>query len=226
VKRFFYHITISVILLILISLYLLSIGEVKTVPLAKDLIQFPYRLGDWQGTNAVINDKVLAILGVEDYLMRRYSSGDGPDIWIYVGYYESQKEGDIIHSPKNCLQGNGWNSISSSRERIELTKGTIKTIEINRFLVQKGLKKDLVAYFYYSGGRVVANDYLYRLGLIRDVIFKKRSAGALVKVSCSVTKDEIHAWQRLSGFIQEFFPALNEHFMYSGSVNNARSLAG
>ena len=212
-RRFFYHITISVILLISISEYLPSIGEVKTVPLAKDLIQFPYRLGDWKGTSSVINDKVLAVLGVEDYMMRRYSSGDGPDIWIYVGYYESQKEGDIIHSPKNCLQGNGWNSISSSRERVYLTKGPIKTVEINRYLVQKGLKKDLVAYFYYSGGRVVANDYQFRFGRILDLIFKKRSDGALVKVSCSITKDEIHAWQHLSAFIQEFFPVMNAHFM-------------
>ena len=212
-KRFFYHITISVLLLISISVYLPSIGEVKTVPLAKDLIQFPYRLGDWQGTNSVINDKVLAVLGVEDYLMRRYSSEDGPDIWIYVGYYESQEEGDIIHSPKNCLKGNGWIPISSSKERIYLTKGPIKSVEINRYLVQKGLKKDLVAYFYYSGGRVVANDYLYRLGLTRDLIFKKRSDGALVKVSCSVTTDEIQTWQHLVSFLQEFFPALNEHFI-------------
>jgi EpsI family protein len=223
VKQFFYHIIISVILLISISVYLPSIGEVRAVPLAKDLIQFPYRMGDWQGTDSEFNDEVLAILGVEDYLMRRYSSGDGPDIWVYVGYYQSQKEGDTIHSPKNCLLGNGWLPISSSREKIEITEGPIKTVRVNKHLVQKGLGKDLVAYFYYSGGRVVANDYLYRLGLIWDLIFKKRSDGALVRISCSVPTDEIYAWQRLRGFIQEFFPLMNAHFMDNLSVHTART---
>ena len=216
-KKFLYHITISVILLISTAVYLPSIGEIKTAPLARDLSQFPYRLGAWQGIDAKIDDNVLAVLGVEDYLMRRYSSGDAPDIWIYVGYYESQKEGDIIHSPKNCLLGNGWVSISSSRERIDLTSGPIKTVDVNRQLVQKGEKKDLVAYFYYSGRRVFSNDYLYRLGLIRDIIFKKHSNGAFVKVSCSVNSDEIHAWQNMAGFLQKFILVLNEHLNNSSS---------
>ena len=216
-KRFFYHITISVILLISIAVYLPSIGEVKTVPLSRDLIQLPYRLGAWQGTDAKIDDNVLAVLGVEDHLMRRYSAKDGPDIWVYVGYYESQKEGDIIHSPKNCLLGNGWASISDSKERIDLTSGPLKTVDVKRQLVQKGAKKDLVAYFYYSGSRVVSNDYLYRLGLLRDIIFNKRSNGAFVKVSCSVTIDEIDAWQNLAGFLQKFIPVLDEHFITSSS---------
>lgn len=212
-KRYISHITISVALLISTAMYLLYIGEIKKVPMAKDLILFPERLGDWQGTNTAINDKVLAVLGVEDYLMRRYSGGEGPDIWLYVGYYESQREGDIIHSPKHCFQGSGWNAISNSQERIYLTKGPVKSVKINRYLVQNGVKKDLVAYFYYSGGRVVANDYLYRLGLIWDTMLKKRSDGALVKISCTVTSGEIHTWQHLVSFFQEFFPELNEHFI-------------
>ena len=216
-KRFFYHITISVILLISTAVYLPSIGEVKAVPLARDLVQIPYRLGAWQGIDARMDDSVLAVLGVEDHLMRRYSARDGSDIWIYVGYYESQKEDDIIHSPKNCLLGNGWEPVSSSRERIELTEGPAKTVEISRYLVQKGQKKDLVAYFYYSGRRVVSNDYLYRLGLLRDIIFKKRANGAFVKVSCSVTTDENHAWKNLAAFLQKFIPVLNEHLNISST---------
>ena len=216
-KQFFYHITISAILLILTAVFLPSIGEVKTVPLSRELIQLPYRLGAWEGIDARMDDSVLAVLGVEDHLMRRYSARDGSDIWIYVGYYESQKEDDIIHSPKNCLLGNGWEPVSSSRERIELTDGPAKTVEVSRYLVQKGQKKDLVVYFYYSGKRVVSNDYLYRLGLLRDIIFTKRSNGAFVKVSCSVTTDEIHAWQNLAGFLQKFIPVLNEHLNISST---------
>jgi EpsI family protein len=212
-KRFFLYTTISAILLLSTAVCLLYIDETQKVIMAKDLNLFPERLGEWRGANSAINDKILAVLGVEDYLMRRYSGKDGPDIWLYVGYYESQREGDIIHSPKHCLQGSGWNAVSNSRERIYLAKGPARTVEINRYLVQNGTKKDLVAYFYYSGGRVVANDYLYRLLLIWDLIFKKRTDGALVKISCPVSSDEIDTWNHLVRFFQEFFPALNEHFI-------------
>ena len=51
-------------------------------------------------------DHVLEVLGLDDYLTRAYFTPDpiaGVD--LYIGYWKSQRQGDTIHSPQNCLPG-------------------------------------------------------------------------------------------------------------------------
>jgi EpsI family protein len=210
-RRFFTHLTVSLALLISTFMYLHYIEGVDRTPIRKKLALFPDRLGEWQGSDEAISDWEIQMLGMEEYLLRRYSNGQDPDIWVYVGFYESQTKDNIIHTPKNCLPASGWTLISSSRERIHLTKGPTKIAEVKKYLVQKGVERDLVVYWYQSRGRVVANEYLERLYLIWDSVTKKRSDGALVRVYCSAVPDEISAWRHLVSFVQEFLPVLYEH---------------
>ena len=37
---------------------------------------------------------MLAQLGVDDYINRRYIAADAPPVALYVGYYASQRQGD------------------------------------------------------------------------------------------------------------------------------------
>ncbi len=210
-RRFFTHLTVSLALLISTFMLLQYIEGVNRTPIRKKLALFPDRLGEWQGSDTALSAEELRVLGMEDYMLRRYSNGRDPDIWVYVGYYESQTKDDIIHTPKNCLPASGWIPISSSMERIHFPKGPIRMAGVKRYLVQKGVEKDIVVYWYQSRGRVLANEYLARLYLIWDSITKKRSDGALVRVYCSVDPDEISAWRHLVSFIQEFLPVLYEH---------------
>jgi len=210
-RRFFTHLTVSLVLLISTFVYFQYIEDTSRTPIRKRLALFPHRLGQWQGSDEAISDWELQMLGMEDHLLRRYSNGRDPDIWVYVGYYESQTKDDIIHTPKNCLPASGWTPISNSRERIHFTKGPIRIAEVKKYLVQKGVEKDIVVYWYHSRGRVVANEYLARLYLIWDSITKKRSDGALVRVYCSADPDEISAWRHLVSFVHEFLPVLYEH---------------
>ena len=52
------------------------------------------------------------MLGVDDYLSRAYYRADGAVVGLYMGYYGSQRQGDTIHSPLNCLPGAGWEPVS------------------------------------------------------------------------------------------------------------------
>jgi hypothetical protein len=61
-----------------------------------------------------MDDKILAILGVDDYMSRVYVRDDRAAAGLYVGYYKSQRQGDAIHSPQNCLPGAGWEPTQSS----------------------------------------------------------------------------------------------------------------
>ena len=81
----------------------------EIVPLREPLSNLTNHIGRWQGQEAPkFDEKVIAILGVEDLINRFYVAPGEPGISLYVGYYQSQREGDTIHSPMNCLPGSGW----------------------------------------------------------------------------------------------------------------------
>ena len=61
-----------------------------------------------------LDEEILDVLGVDDYLSRVYYKPDGAGVGLYMGYYGSQRQGDTIHSPQNCLPGAGWEPVTKA----------------------------------------------------------------------------------------------------------------
>src|SRR5262249_37074190 len=103
----------------LLLLQFRSTGE--AVPIRNPLDTFPDAVAVWQGKEATIFDaEVLNILKVNDYLMRSYVDSAGRRVLLYVGYWQTQRKGAQIHSPKNCLAGSGWEPLEASLITISL----------------------------------------------------------------------------------------------------------
>ena len=62
----------------------------------KPLKDFPEQVGDWRRSrpDQILDDATLSVLRASDYLLRDYRRPDGQNANFYVGYYESQREGD------------------------------------------------------------------------------------------------------------------------------------
>ena len=82
----------------------------------KPFSEFPLEIDQWKGQKGELDQEVYNILGVEDYILANYRKISGEMVTLYVGFYQSQKEGDIIHSPKNCMPGAGWKITDTSIE--------------------------------------------------------------------------------------------------------------
>jgi EpsI family protein len=180
----------------------------EAVPLRKPLLKFPEHIGLWRGKELGLETTVVQLLGVSDYSMRIYHQPARPPVWLYVGYYRSQRQGETIHSPKHCYPGNGWHTLSSNVVSMDIPLSTHGSVRVNRYLIAKGLEKSLVFYWYHERGRVVASEYQAKLYLMLDAMTRHRTDGALVRVS-SVVSDSVSATeQALVEFIQQFFPLL------------------
>ncbi|MGH9667109.1 MAG: exosortase C-terminal domain/associated protein EpsI, partial [Bryobacteraceae bacterium] len=83
----------------------------RRVPIRERLADMPATLGEWSGTELTLLPSLAAAAGVDDYLYRRYADPEGNEIETYVGYYQSQSSGKLIHSPKHCLPGTGWQPV-------------------------------------------------------------------------------------------------------------------
>ena len=181
-------------------------------PIARTpFVSFPMQIDGWQAVNdPPMEDDILAVLGVDDYLSRAYYKPDGSAVGLYIGFYGSQRQGDTIHSPLNCLPGAGWEPLSEGRLLISGVDGADRDIEVNRYVVQKGLDRQMVLYWYQSHGRVVANEYESRLRLIGDAIRMNRTDGSMVRVIAPIPQgdDGAAAEQLATEFVRALFPRL------------------
>jgi EpsI family protein len=198
-------ITAGVLVAAFILLHGVSHGE-AIVP-HHPLRELPFILGGWMGREQPLSEQVVQAVGVSDYANRIYiSSQDGP-AQLYVGYYASQRTGDTIHSPKNCLPGAGWDPIQSGYATISIPGG--RQIVVNQYVIQQGLDKALVFYWYQGRGRVIASEYSGKFWMVADAISRNRTDGALVRLITPINDGEDKARARLERFAQLVFPQLD-----------------
>ena len=194
----------------ILFLQLLSRGE--AVPLRRSFEKFPLQLGPHHGVEQGLEPEIIKALGVTDFMMRQYTAPGRLPIWLYVGYYETQRTGAIIHSPRQCLPGSGWNIVKSERVALDVPGSTAPGITINRVIVAKGQDRQVVLYWYQERGRVVASEYWAKYYLIRDAVTMNRTDGALVRVMSPYTGDgEATAEATTVDFVKTMFPRLGEY---------------
>ena len=176
-------------LLVLTCCLLASAGYIQhkmqpeRVPIRQSLSLMPDQMGRWNGAqNVPLTKDVLQVLGVTDYLSRIYRvTGTREAVSLYIGYYDSQRAGDTIHSPMNCLPGAGWEPMATSLLQIPVSTRS-QPIGVKRVIIQKGLDKQLVLYWYHSHGRVIGNEYVSKVLMVYDAVRLNRSDAALVRV--------------------------------------------
>jgi len=145
----------------------------------------------WRGhADPPLTPDVLRVLAADDYMVRTYSSGTS-SAGLFVGYYASQREGDTMHSPLNCLPGSGWEPLK--RQRVPIDVSAAQPIFVNQLLIQNGLDRQAVVYWYQSHGRVVASEYWGRAYLALDALRLNRTDGAIVRVVVPVRGDDSDA---------------------------------
>ena len=115
----------------------------EIVPPRQTLEHLPLSIGEWKGVQQEPFTKdILAILGVDDYLTRAYFTPAREGVGVYIGYYESQRQGDTMHSPQNCLPGAGWEPVSNATLDLVVPErrrqAGQQNISINRYMIQKG----------------------------------------------------------------------------------------
>lgn len=171
------------------------------------LRELPYTLGGWTGIEQPLDKQVVQAVGVSDYANRVYLQPADAPLSLYVGYYASQRTGDTMHSPKNCLPGSGWDPIRSGYATIPVQGG--QALVVNEYVIERDQKKQLVFYWYQGRGRVIASEYSGKFWMIADAISRNRTDGSLVRVITSMKDGETQAQSRLVSFAQLLFPHLD-----------------
>ena len=201
------------VLIVATAVFLRAHSRGEVFPPRQSLQSFPLQLGDWTGTDVTIDKDTLQVLGPGDFLLRMYTREDRnvPDVSLFIAYFPSQRAGDTIHSPKNCLPGAGWSPIESSR--MDLTVPGHSPFPVNRYVIAKGESRQIVLYWYWAHDRGVASEYWAKYYLVADSIALNRSDGSLVRLTTPLLRGETveQAQQRMMPFVADVVPRLQTY---------------
>ncbi|KIC45529.1 transmembrane exosortase [Ruegeria sp. ANG-S4] len=152
---------------------------------------FPKRVDAWQvGRSRALEPEVERILAADDYLQVTLSRPDTvAPVDLFMAWYKDQHTGGV-HSPEVCLPGAGWEI--AWLERIELSNGTA-SFPANRAVIQKGLDRMLVYYWYEQQGTRVASGFTARLLLTLGKITNGRTDSAIVRLITPIMQGESEA---------------------------------
>jgi EpsI family protein len=185
-------------------------GEAKVS--RRSFSEFPTELGHWKrlGSDQRFDTATESVLRADDYLSRTYFSDQGQIASFYLGYYATQQNGATYHSPLNCLPGAGW-TMSEPREiRIEPANGGAAFVA-NRYVIQNGVDRQLMIYWYQGRGRAVASEYWGKIYTVIDSIRRRRSDGALVRVVVPISGSEPEALKAGSDLAAEAAAAISAY---------------
>jgi len=179
----------------------------------RELKGFPKQLGTWEqsGGDGHFDNQTLAVLRASDYLLRNYRGPDGRAMNFYVGYYASQRDGATYHSPLNCLPGAGW--VMNEPGTITISPEGRAPFVANRYVIQNGLHKELLIYWYQGRGRAIASEYWGKVYTVVDSVRLRRSDGAMIRIMTPINGSESAALQaaidlaaQSSTLLPEFVP--------------------
>ncbi len=176
---------LSASLLVAAALVLQARNGAETIPQRPPLSSFPREIEGWKSSDVEITSEELSVLGQGDFLLRDFRNAtDQQDVYLFIAYFPSQRAGDTIHSPKNCLPGAGWTPVVANRITVDV--GGHAPFQANRYLIARGDERQLVVYWYWAHNRAVASEYAAKFYLVTDSIRMHRTDGSLVRLSMPI----------------------------------------
>lgn len=160
------------------------------IPQRQIFTQFPVDYKQWHGSPLSLSAQTEAVSAATDYLYMDFVTDNfssDKSVNFYVAYYASQKHGNIPHSPKVCMPGDGWKIVN---ERVVELNTTSNRWNVNRLVIQKGTNTIISYYWIQQGEHAYTAEFKARLDLIRRAFLKNRTDGALVRIYAIKKPDE------------------------------------
>ena len=175
--------------------------------------QYPATVGPWRGHRNSLDGVYSDALKLDDYLLADFVDGSGPPVNLYIAYYNSQRKGEAVHSPRSCLPGGGWQLRDFGQRTLNGVSIDGQPLRVNRTLIELGDQRQLVYYWFQQRGRVITNEIAVKWYLFWDALTRRRTDGALVRLitTLPVGGDELDADRRLAELAARIAPTLTRY---------------
>jgi EpsI family protein len=179
----------------------------------------PLAFDGWIGRAAPpLDPAVASVLAADEYVHRFYmATNPGPrtadpglrpkaSVEMDIAYYAQPQAGAAMHSPLNCLPGNGWEIIESRTVPVAANGATI---DVRRLLVAQNGYRVAMTYWFQNRGVIVGNEYRQRFQLLANGLQGRPTDAAIVRV---MARDDAAGHVALQRFTSELAAMLGAAF--------------
>ncbi|MBU2360304.1 MAG: VPLPA-CTERM-specific exosortase XrtD [Alphaproteobacteria bacterium] len=202
----------TVLTLAISALFILTPAPDRVMPDRDRFAMFPREVAGWNAYTIPLEQDVEEVLKASDYINAIYTNPSNPNTYVnfFSAYYDKQTEGSGIHSPEVCLPVGGWEIFSIDQSPVSMPDTVYGTFDVNRAIIEKGLSRQLVYYWFEQRGTRMTNDYMAKIDVVYDSLTIGRTDGALVRFVTPIAEGEAEADAdaRLQGFMADLLPAL------------------
>jgi exosortase D (VPLPA-CTERM-specific) len=184
----------------------------EVFPARASFNEFPMTLGTWSGRRDSLEGLYQDALKLDDYLLADYAEARGGPVNLYIAYYNSQRKGEAVHSPRSCLPGGGWQLRDFNQRTLNNVNIDGRPLRVDRTLIELGNQRQLVYYWFQQRGRVITNEFAVKWYLFWDSLTRHRTDGALVRLIIALpTTVSEEADRRLVDMASRIAPTLTRY---------------
>jgi EpsI family protein len=208
--------------LVIVAAVLTVMGAwTKARPHASDVDRFdfdrvvPLEFDGWVGREAPpLDPDVARVLAADQYMHRYYRATDhelrttdnARIVEVDVAYYARPQAGATMHSPLNCLPGNGWEVMESRTVPVATPAAPV---DVRRLVIAQNGYRVAMTYWFQNRGVIVGNEYRQRFQFVANGLQGRPTDAALVRV---MAKDTPAGHQALDEFTRRLATMLGGAF--------------
>lgn len=140
----------------------------------------------------------LDVLRAREVLYRIYTGSNGEPVWLFLGYFDRQKEGSQVHSPRHCYPGSGWNIESEPRWDAPWGDGKVASLVVN-----DGSERRLVVYWYQMDTITETDVLALKIEMIRRAILRRPQDVVFASISTPADADLAETISRLAPVVRD-----------------------
>lgn len=202
------YFTVVIVLGLTALLRYAHMAKASSSPVGLRLGEFPMTADGWQGKSVPYPDWLPEELGANEFFIREYTSGQRASaVTMYAAYFDA-RYGGTVHNPDICYPSQGWSIIERSPRTVQVDGATL---QVTRMVIQKGLAKQLVLFYFQTGNETIAELSGYRLrAIVQGILFNKIGT-AIIRISAPVTETVEKTYAEESEFLKVIAPMIEQY---------------
>jgi EpsI family protein len=166
-------------------------------------LKFPYKIGEWQGEDINLEEKIYSILGTKNVIYRKFENKNNDIVWVLIIASVNNLSG--FHPPEICYLGSNY-------EMVDRGYKEINGIKVNRLVLGYNNVEEIVYYWFAVGNKILGSYYKQQLVLLKNYLEFKKLPGFMFKISIRAKKQEEQPREKI---LERFFQKLINNYSLS-----------
>jgi len=170
--------------------------------------EIPWEQPPYFGKELRYSEESYNVLRADTTTLRLYTTIENERMWLFVGYFSSQKYGSQIHSPRHCLPGSGWRIGRIEPYALRLSDGT--AYDVNRLVITERNSRQLMLYWFETRGGAIRSEFGLKWDLMRNALLLRPTDAALIRLNTPISDSESidQATGRVIAWLEKFYPSV------------------